>query len=41
MYICPECGYASEANGKCPACDVTMVQSDEGEAEEKAGDEEG
>lgn len=35
MYTCPDCGYASDENGKCPACDVTMVRSDEGETEEK------
>gem|GEM_PF-3662781 len=39
MYTCPECGYASEENGKCPACDVTMVRSDEGEVEEEDKEE--
>lgn len=29
MYTCPECGYTSNEDGKCPTCDVSMIESEE------------
>lgn len=26
MYVCPECGYASEENGNCPLCEAQMEE---------------
>lgn len=31
MYKCPECGYISVEPGDCPACNIPMVESDNGD----------
>jgi rubrerythrin len=40
MYTCPECGYASAENGKCPTCDVPMIMTEENGSEEEVEEEE-